>query len=53
MVCSIIWAVMNDEFSQKFEQAQLKDMLKVLNDSFATPDDVERHTPIVPFLIPR
>ena len=34
---------MNDEFSQKFEEAQTKDLIKVLNESFGTPNDVKRH----------
>ena len=36
-------ASMNDEFSQKFEKAQPKEILQVLRDFFGTPDDVERH----------
>ena len=32
---------MNDEFSRKFEEAQLEDILKVLKESFDTPDDVK------------
>ena len=43
MVGCIMQASMNDEFSQKFEEAQLKKILQVLRDSFSTPDDVERH----------
>ena len=42
-VHSIVQVIMNDEFSQKFEEAQPEDMLKVLNKSFGTPDDVEQH----------
>ena len=38
-----MWASMNDKFSQKFEEAQLEDMLKVLREPFGSPDDVERH----------
>ena len=34
---------MNDEFSQKFEEAQPEKILQVLRDSFGTPDDVEWH----------
>ena len=34
---------MNNKFSRNFEDAQSKDMLQVLNESFDTPDDVERH----------
>ena len=36
-------AAMSDEFSCRFETAQPKDMLQVLEDTFGTPDDVERH----------
>ncbi|XP_073104294.1 uncharacterized protein [Elaeis guineensis] len=36
-------AAMSDEFSRRFETAQPKDMLQVLEDAFGTPDDVERH----------
>ena len=42
-VYCILRAVMNDEFSHKFEEAQPKEMLKMLNDSFGTPNDIERH----------
>ena len=34
---------MNDEFSRRFENAQPQEMLQMLNDSFGTPNDVERH----------
>ena len=34
---------MNDEFSQKFEEAQSEKILQVLRESFGTPDDIERH----------
>ena len=34
-------ASLNDKFSRMFEEAQPKDMLKVLRESFGTPDDVE------------
>ena len=34
---------MNNEFTQKFEEAQLEKIFQVLRDSFSTPDDVERH----------
>ena len=37
----IMRVAMNDEFSYKFEKAQLEGMLKMLNESFGTPDDVE------------
>ena len=40
---SIIRIVMSDEFSRKFEDAQLEEMLQVLNESFSTPDNVEGH----------
>ena len=43
MVRCIMQAAMNDEFSHKFEEAQPEEMLKVLNDFFGTPNDVERH----------
>ena len=36
-------AAINDEFSRKFEDTQLEDMLQVLNKSFGTPNDVEQH----------
>ena len=36
-------AIMNDEFSHYFGNAQLQDMLQMLNESFDTPDDVERY----------
>ena len=34
---------MNDEFSRKFEEAQPKQILQMLKESFGTPDDVERY----------
>ena len=34
---------LNNEFSHMFEDAQPEDILKVLNESFDTLDDVERH----------
>ena len=34
---------MNNKFSHKFKKAQSKDMLKVLNESFGSPNDVEWH----------
>ena len=40
-VCYIMRASMNDEFSQKFEEAQPEKMLQVLRESFDIPDDVE------------
>ena len=36
-------AAMNDEFNHRFENAQPQDMLQMLNESFGTPDDVERY----------
>ena len=39
----IMLAAMNDEFSRRFENVQPQEMLQMLNDSFGTPDDVERH----------
>ena len=33
----------NDEFSWKFEEAQWEDMLKMLRESFSTPNNVEWH----------
>ena len=43
MVCCIMLAAMNDEFSHCFENALPHDMLQMLNESFSTFDDVERH----------
>ena len=43
MVRCIILAAMNDEFSHHFENAQPQNMLQILNESFGTPDDIERH----------
>ena len=39
----IMLAVMNDEFSRRFENVQPQEMLQMLNDSFGMSDDVERH----------
>ena len=36
-------ATMSNEFSRRFEMAQPRDMLQVLEDAFGTPDDAERH----------
>ncbi len=36
-------AAMSDEFSCRFEIAQPEEIVQVLNKSFGTPDDVERH----------
>ena len=36
-------ATINDEFSHKFEDAQSEKNFQILNESFGTPDDVERH----------
>ena len=43
MVRCIMLAAMSDEFNRRFEMAQPKDMLQVLEDAFGTPDDVERY----------
>ena len=43
MVRCIMQVAMNDEFSHKFEEAQPEEMLKMLNDSFGTPGNVEQH----------
>ena len=43
MVHCIMWAAMNNEFSRKFEDAQLEKILQVLNESFGTLDIVERY----------
>ena len=43
MVHCIMQATMNNDFNWKFEEAQLEDMLKVLRESFGTPNDVEWH----------
>ena len=42
-VCCIMLAAISDEFSRRFETAQPKDMLQVLEDAFGTPDDVKRY----------
>ncbi len=39
----IMLAAMSDEFSRRFENAQHEEIVQVLNKSFGTPDDVERH----------
>ncbi|EHA8590017.1 hypothetical protein COCNU_scaffold014295G000020 [Cocos nucifera] len=39
----IMLVAISDEFSRRFKIAQSNKMLQVLNDSFGTPDDVERH----------
>ena len=39
----IMLAAMNNEFSRRFQNVQPQEMLQMLNDSFGTPDDVERH----------
>ena len=36
-------AVMNDEFSRCFKNAQPQDMLQMLKESFEMPDDVEKY----------
>ena len=43
MVRCIMLTAMSNEFNRKFETAQPKDMLQVLEDVFDTSDDVERH----------
>ena len=43
MVHCIMRAVMNDKLSRKFEDAQSKDTIQMLNESFSTPEDVKRH----------
>ena len=39
----VMRAVMNDELSRKFKDAQSEEMIQMLNESFGTPEDVERH----------
>ena len=39
----IMLATMNDEFSHKFEEAQLDEILQKLKESFGMPNDVERY----------
>ena len=34
---------MNDELSRKFEYAQPKEMIQMLNESFGTLEDAEKH----------
>ena len=34
---------MNDEFNRKFEDAQPEEIIQMLNESFDTPEDAERH----------
>ena len=34
---------MNDELSHKFKDAQLEEIIQMLNESFSTPEDAERH----------
>ena len=43
MVHCIMLAAMSDKFSCRFETTQPNEMLQMLEDSFGTPDDVERH----------
>ena len=43
MVRCIMLAAMSNEFNHRFETAQPKDMLQMLEDAFGTPNDVERH----------
>ena len=42
-VCCVMRAAMNDELSCKFEDAQPEEIIQILNESFGTPEDVERH----------
>ena len=39
----IMLVAMSDEFSHRFENAQSRDMLQMLNESFCTLNDIERH----------
>ena len=34
---------MNDELSYKFKDVQPEEIIQILNKSFGTPEDVERH----------
>ena len=43
MVCCVMLVVMNDQFSHHFKNAQPQNMLQMLNESFGTPDNIERH----------
>ena len=43
IVHCIMRAAMNDELSHKFEDAQPEEMIQMLNESFDTHEDVERH----------
>ena len=43
MVCCIMRAAMSDKLSHKFEDVQPEDMIQMLNESFDTPKDIERH----------
>ena len=36
-------AAMNDELNYKFEDAQPEEIIQILNESFGTPEDAERH----------
>ena len=36
-------AAMNDEFSRKFKDTQSEKIIQLLNESFGTPEDAERH----------
>ena len=42
-MCCIIRIAMNDEFSHKFEDVQSEKIIQLLNESFSTPEDAERH----------
>ena len=39
----VMRAAMNNELSYKFEDAQLDEIIQMLNESFSTSEDVERH----------
>ena len=39
----VIWTAMNDELSRKFEDAQSEEIIQMLNESFGTSKDTERH----------
>ena len=43
MVHCIMLAMLNDEFSHKFENALSEEMIQVLNDFFGTLNDMDRH----------
>ena len=43
IVRCMIRAAMNDELSHKFEDAQSEEIIQMLNESFGTLEDAERH----------